>query len=191
MGIALTPQLQQFIAGLPPASVQKLLDCFEQEEGSKGQLLHRQGKVCAHLWFLERGVARYFHTDEAGKETNDWFAFEGEALTITGSLIKGTPAEESIQLLEDAQYYRMANADLQRLLNTDHALCLWYIQLLEQQYMQQLEDRLADLQFLSARERYEKLLARMPNILNRISLGHLASYLNITPETLSRIRAGK
>lgn len=183
--------LLSFFQGLPSASIDGLLACFEQEEGSKGQLLHRQGRVCAHLWFLEEGVARYYHTDESGKETNDWFAFEGEVLTITGSLIKGTSADESIQLLEDARYYRMANADLQRLLQNDHALCLWYIQLLEQQYLQQLEDRLADLQFLSARERYEKLLTRVPNILNRISLGHIASYLNITQETLSRIRAGK
>lgn len=187
----LSPTLQQFVRDLPTASAANLLACFEQEEGSKGQFLHRQGKVCSHLWFLEQGVARYFHTDESGKETNDWFAFEGEVMTLSSSVFKGTPAEESIQLLEDARYYRLAHADLQKRLATDHALCLWYIGLLEQHYMLQMEDRLTDLQFLSARERYEKLLRRVPGILNRISLGHIASYLNITQESLSRIRAGK
>lgn len=187
----LSPAWRQFVRDLPEDSAAKLLACFEQEEGIKGHFLHRQGKVCKHLWFLEKGVARYFHTDESGKETNDWFAFEGEVMTISGSVFKAAPADESIQLLENAVYYRIAYADLQALMAADHALCLWYLGLLEQQYMLQMEDRLMDLQYLSARERYEKLLRRVPNILQRISLGHIASFLNITQESLSRIRAGK
>jgi CRP-like cAMP-binding protein len=58
-------------------------------------------------------------------------------------------------------------------------------------YISQIEDRIADLQFLDAKERYQKLLNLCPDITNRISLGNIASYLNITQETLSRIRAGK
>ncbi|NBO61806.1 MAG: Crp/Fnr family transcriptional regulator, partial [Flavobacteriia bacterium] len=58
-------------------------------------------------------------------------------------------------------------------------------------YVHQIEDRISDLQFLSATQRYEKLLAQYPSISQRISLGHIASYLNITQETLSRIRGGK
>jgi CRP-like cAMP-binding protein len=61
----------------------------------------------------------------------------------------------------------------------------------ELHYIAQIEDRLTDLQFLDAKQRYQKLLSLYPDITNRISLGNIASYLNITQETLSRIRSGK
>jgi hypothetical protein len=63
--------------------------------------------------------------------------------------------------------------------------------LVEQHYVAQIEDRIADLQFLNAKQRYQKLLNLYPEITHRISLGNISSYLYITQETLSRIRAGK
>ena len=77
------------------------------------------------------------------------------------------------------------------LLIKHHSFALWYIRLVELHYVTQIEDRVSDLQLLDAKQRYQKLLLQSPDINNRVSLKHIASYLNITQETLSRIRAGK
>jgi CRP-like cAMP-binding protein len=114
-----------------------------------------------------------------------------QVIADTSSLVKKEPSEESIQLLEDSEMYAIEYTSLQTLIQKHHAFSLWYIKLVELYYIAQIEDRLTDLQFLDAKQRYQKLLSLYPNITNRISLGNIASFLNITKETLSRIRAGK
>jgi CRP-like cAMP-binding protein len=93
--------------------------------------------------------------------------------------------------MEDSELYSITYASLQTLLQKHHSFALWYIKLVEVHYVSQIEDRIADLQFLDAKQRYQKILTQQPDITNRVSLGNIASYLNITQETLSRIRAGK
>jgi CRP-like cAMP-binding protein len=114
-----------------------------------------------------------------------------EIITDTTSFVKQEPTQESIQLMEDSEMYSIEYTAVQALLQKHHSFALWYIKLVELNYVTQIEDRLSDLQFLDARQRYQKLLNLYPNIANRISLGNIASYLNITQETLSRIRADK
>lgn len=181
----------QKIHPLPPQLLEELAACFQFYEFPKNYYLLKQGRTCHQLWFLVKGAVRYFYTDEEGKEINVWFSFEPDIIADTPSLIQQTPALESIQLLEDSSIYAIDYVVLQRLLQQHHALALWYIKLFETYYVPQMEDRVSDLQFLNARQRYEKLLGQFPNITNRISLGHIASYLNISQETLSRIRSGK
>jgi CRP-like cAMP-binding protein len=181
----------QSIHPLPAALLQQVKGSFRQLRYPKYHLLLRPGRICTALYFTERGAARYFYTDETGKETNVWFSFEGELIADALSFTRQLPSEEGIQLLEDGELYAIDYTDIQRLLREQHAFALWYIRMLEQHYIPQIEDRVTDLQFLNARQRYEKLLHRFPDITNRISLGHIASFLNITQETLSRIRAAR
>jgi CRP-like cAMP-binding protein len=140
---------------------------------------------------MTNGAVRYFYTNEQGKELNSWFSLDVQIITDTTSFVKQEPAHESIQLLEDSELYAIEHSSIQHLLKKHHVFAQWYIKLVEVHYITQIEDRVADLQFLDAKQRYHKLLDLYPNITNRISLGHLSSYLNITQETLSRIRAGK
>jgi CRP-like cAMP-binding protein len=140
---------------------------------------------------LVNGAIRYFYTDDSGEESNVWFSFDEDIVADAPSFVDQKPANESIQLLEDSELYAIEYQDLQSLLQKHHTFALWYIKLVEQYYVSQIEDRIADLQFLNAKERYEKLLGQFPTISNRVSLGYIASYLNITQETLSRIRSGK
>jgi CRP-like cAMP-binding protein len=122
---------------------------------------------------------------------NTWFSLDTQIVTDTTSFVKQEPAHESIQLMEDSELYSITYASLQTLLQKHHSFALWYIKLVEVHYVSQIEDRIADLQFLDAKQRYQKILTQQPDITNRVSLGNIASYLNITQETLSRIRAGK
>ncbi|GAB4400904.1 MAG: Crp/Fnr family transcriptional regulator [Microscillaceae bacterium] len=181
----------QSIYTLPNDILEEVIFHFQHLEYPKNYFLLRQGRPCKHLWFLVQGAVRYFYTDENGKESNVWFSFDTDIVTDTPSFVSQNPANESIQLLEDSELYAIECNSLYSLLKKHHSFALWYINLVEKHYVVQIEDRITDLQFLTAKQRYEKLLAQFPNISNRISLGHIASYLNITQETLSRVRSGK
>jgi CRP-like cAMP-binding protein len=140
---------------------------------------------------MTKGAARYFYTNDQGKEINTWFSLDTQIISDAPSLVNQTVSEESIQLIEDSEMYSIEYAALQTLLQKHHSFALWYIKLVELHYVSQIEDRISDLQFLDAKQRYQKLLSLYPDITNRVSLGNIASYLNITQETLSRIRSGK
>ena len=181
----------QSIYLLPNEILEDVLGHFKYLEFPKNHLLLQQGKTCKHLWFMTKGAARYFYTNEEGKEMNTWFSLDTQIIADTSSFVKQEPAQESIQLIEDSEMFSIEYVGIQALLQKHHSFALWYIKLVELHYISQIEDRIADLQFLDAKERYQKLLNLYPDITNRISLGNIASYLNITQETLSRIRAGK
>jgi len=122
---------------------------------------------------------------------NTWFSLDKQIVTDAPGLVNQTASHETIQLIEDSEFYSIEYSAIQQLLKKHHAFALWYIKMVELHYISQIEDRISDLQFLDAKQRYSKLLEQHPDITNRVSLGHIASYLNITQETLSRIRAAK
>jgi CRP-like cAMP-binding protein len=176
---------------LPEQVLEEVLGHFQHSEYPKNYFLLKLGKPCKHIWFMTQGAVRYFYTNDQGKETNTWLSLDTQIITDAPSLVNQTQSQESIQLMEDSELYSIEYAEIQTLLQKHHSFALWYIRLVELHYISQIEDRIADLQFLGAKERYQKLLNLYPDITNRISLGNIASYLNITQETLSRIRAGK
>jgi|LakMenE01Jun11ns_1017448.scaffolds.fasta_scaffold9728939_2 CRP-like cAMP-binding protein len=181
----------QSVHFLPKPILEDVLRYFQHLEYPKNYFLLKPGKPCKHIWFMTKGAVRYYYTNEQGKEINTWFSMDSQVIADTSSLVKNVPSQESIQLLEDSEMYSIEYTSLQTLIQKHHAFSLWYIKLVELHYIAQIEDRLTDLQFLDAKQRYQKLLSLYPDITNRISLGNIASYLNITQETLSRIRSGK
>ncbi len=181
----------QSICTLPNHILEEVVLHFQCLEYPRNYFLLKAGKPCKHIWFMTKGAVRYFYTNDQGKDMNTWFSLDEQIITDVPSLVHQTVAQESIQLMEDSEMYSIDYAALQSLLQKHHSFALWYIKLVELHYVSQVEDRIADLQFLDAKQRYLKLLSVYPNITNRISLGNIASYLNITQETLSRIRAGK
>jgi CRP-like cAMP-binding protein len=187
-------KIATFIQGinpLPNVILEDVISHFQHLEYPKNYFLLKKGRPCKYLWFLVGGAVRYFYTDEAGKDSNVWFSFDNDIVTDAPSFVSQQPSNESIQLLEDSELYAIERNNLYNLSKKHHSFALWYISLVEKHYVFQIEERTGDLQFLNAKQRYEKLLAQFPHIGNRISLGHIASYLNITQETLSRIRSGK
>lgn len=181
----------QKIYQLPNDILEEVILHFQHLEYPKNYFLLKPGKPCKHIWFMTQGAVRYFYTNDQGKEMNTWFSLDKQIITDAPSLVNQTASQESIQLIEDSEMYAIDYTALQALLQKHHSFALWYIKLVETHYISQIEDRIADLQFLDAKQRYQKLLNLYPDITNRISLGNIASYLNITQETLSRIRAGK
>jgi CRP-like cAMP-binding protein len=161
--------------------------CFKEVVLPKNELLISQGKVCRHLYFLEQGCLRgYYNLDE--KEVTHWFGFENDFVTSFHSFITQEPAVENIQLLEGCVLWAISKDTLTGLFNQFHEIER-LVRIAYEKYYIRLEERFVNAQFRSAAERYQHLLDHTPHIIERVSLGHIASYLGISQETLSRIRA--
>lgn len=168
-------------------SEQHLFACLRKEERKKGEFLTEQDQVCHRLYFVEQGCLRGYYLKD-GKEITHWFAFEMDFVTSFYSFITKKPAVENIQMLEDSILYSITKDDLDKLCDqfTDIAKLLRYSY---ETYYLKLEEKYINHQFKSASERYEALLDTKPHFLQRIPLGYIASFLGISKETLSRIRA--
>jgi len=142
------------------------------------------------IYFIVKGAARIFYLDKEGKETNTWFLFENELLISVYSFYTGNPSFEYIETLEECKLIAVKREKLDE-------LYLRYMEFnfsgrkLTEFYHMRNEIQANELRMLSAKERYKNLLARNPKLFQRVSLGHIASYLGISQETLSRIRKQK
>jgi len=153
----------------------------------KNQSLHSEGTTCNHLYFIESGIARsYYHKD--GKDITAHFATENGTITAIDSFIQRKKSRYNIELLEDSKVISISHQDLQQLLERKPHYEKYIRIFLEQIYID-LAERIEDLLFHTAKERYNKLIKNNPNLLQRVSLNHIASFIGITQETLSRIRA--
>ncbi len=171
--------------------IQELLSKLTSIELPANSYLLKEGSICKDIWLIEKGLVRHFNVDERGKERNTWFAAENSITTELHSLINQEPSPENIQLIEDATIFKISYSEILQLLNKHHEFCIWYIRVIEHFYFRQTDRRVNELQFLDATQRYKALLQNNPSFSQRISLGNIASYLNISQETLSRIRSKK
>jgi CRP-like cAMP-binding protein len=171
---------------IPPDAWKALAKNLKKLEVSKNTLLVREGIVCHHLYFLEKGCLRKFYNLD-GKEVTHWLGFENNFTTSFYSFISRKPGIENLQVLEDSVLWSISHDDLQLLMNK-HRDLERMVRIIEEQYYIRLEERIMALHFKTAKERYEELMLASPHILQRISLGQIASYLGISQETLSRIR---
>ncbi|NLR78346.1 Crp/Fnr family transcriptional regulator [Chitinophaga eiseniae] len=161
---------------------------LDRKELPKGYQLVSAGTVCRHVYFIEKGLTRTFYSKD-GKDVTDWISVEKTFATSIVSFITGLPDIRSIELLEPSVLWAIGHDDLQQLYDTNHEIER-FGRLLVSYGLVQMQQRFDDLHFATARERYQKLLEQYPTIIQRVPLGMVASYLGITPETLSRIRAG-
>jgi len=145
------------------------------------------GESSNTIYFIVSGGARVYYLDKDGKQTNTWFLFEHELLISVYGFFTGQPSFEYIETLEDSVLIAVKREKLDEM----------YLQFMEfnfigrkltEYYYIRNEIQANELRMLSAKERYETLLKRSPQLFQRVSLGHIASYLGISQETLSRIR---
>jgi CRP/FNR family transcriptional regulator, anaerobic regulatory protein len=175
---------------LPENAADELLSKSRKDFLPKGYLLHNAGEVCDRIFFVEKGLVRWFYYNEEGKDITDSFGGVNSFITAFDSFFQRKPSRYFIELLEDSTVYSMTYLDLEQSFEKyreiDKVSRLILIQILEQ-----VLDKNAALQFHNAHERYEFITEKHPDLLQRVSLGHIASYLGITQETLSRIRGKK
>ena len=168
---------------------QRLKEDLIEESFSKKHLLLKEGLVAQRIYFIKKGFVRAFHYQNEEKFTS-WFMGEGEIVISVYSFFSRNPSFENIELLEDSVLQSINWDQLQKIYQ-DFPEFNFTGRLITEQYYIKSEERMINMQTLTARQRYEKLLATHPDILNKASLGQIASHLGIKQETLSRIRAGQ
>ena len=174
---------------LGPISIEtenKILQKTKFTTRKKGDFFLKKGQTVSNMFVLETGCIRGFY-DKGDKEINTFFGFENELIGSFLPLFSNLPSYENLQFLEDAALYYISANDLNALYSEDNELNTIGRKMAEY-YCTVLEERIASLQVHSAEERYILLQKEYPQALQRISLGHIASYLGISQETLSRIR---
>ncbi|MCB2378330.1 Crp/Fnr family transcriptional regulator [Hymenobacter sp. BT635] len=181
------PQILQATYPLPPDSLEKVLALAEYVELPKGTRLFRDDQLAHHIYVLQRGLARAYAQREE-REVTFWFSAEGAVLASIRGYTEQAVSYETIELLEDSALFRLPMHALQQLYRLDVHLANWGRVMVERVWLQ-TEQQLIARQFRTAAERYADLLQHSPHLLQRVALGHIASYLGITQVTLSRVRA--
>ncbi|QCW98990.1 Crp/Fnr family transcriptional regulator [Aggregatimonas sangjinii] len=158
---------------------------FRKKEYPKNHNLLEQGKTCKNLYFLEKGLLRYFILKD-GSEITKFFTIAPYCFTSQASFNSKKPANESIQTIEKSIVWETTYTENEELLN----LKSWnsFARKITQEVQFFTEEILEELQTETAEKRYQKLLKTQPELLQRIPLKHLASFFGVAPQSLSRIR---
>lgn len=149
----------------------------------------QQGDICKHLGFIVKGYVRLYYLKEGSEITKD-FNFENSFCGSYASFSLGQPSRFNVVAMENVKLYTIGRADLFRLFDTYPSLQKLGRLNMEHMFIRK-EMREASFLLDSAEQRYQELLHQFPKIQQRVPLKYLASYLGITAETLSRIRAYK
>lgn len=183
---------QDFVQNTSPCSPESWLllqDCLTQEEFNKGDLLLREGKVCRGIYFIISGCCKaVFNKD--GKDINMAFYFEGDFATNIQSLQADSSSEYQLIACEPLVVIRMDKKKLLAAYAASHEIETFGRKVL-MTILAKEEATANGFRRFTARQRYDQLLAQQPEVLQRISLTQIASYLGVSRETLSRFRAGK
>lgn len=189
MNVELLIQTLNFIRPLSDALDKRFRDTLVEERLPKRYLLLEEGQIADKIYFINKGFARAFYYTRSGKECTSWFMGKGELMISVYSFYTQQPAAENIELLENSELLSMKWNQLQGIY-ADFPEYNFTGRIVTEKYYQLSEERTVLLRTLSAKERYEKLILTHPDILQKASQGQIASYLGISPETLSRVRAG-
>ena len=152
----------------------------------KNKDLQTIGHTCKTIYFITKGVARIYYFKD-GIDITEQFFFENNIIARIESLFTGKPSRKAIQILEDAEIIAINSTQLFKLYDTFPEIERLFRKIFEAAYVETV-NRIEGIQFHSAEERYNALLNEAPNVLMRVPLKYVASFLGITQVSLSRIR---
>ncbi len=159
-----------------------------REEIAKGEIALKEGQICRELVFVGKGMLRQFYYKN-GKDVTEHFSYEGCIIMCIESFLKQEPTRLMVEALEPSIVYLFPYDMVQKLTKESWEINMFYRKILE--YSLIVSQIKADSwRFETARERYNLLLEQHPEIIKRAPLSYIASYLLMTPETLSRVRSG-
>jgi len=171
---------------LPDECQNELIENTRTLSLEKGHILVKEGQFADKTYFVYKGCARAYYL-KSGKDITDWFAFENEFISSINSFFLNVPSPHYIEILETSILLEISRSLITELSQKYHAFERLG-SVLVTKTMLELQQRIVSIQFETAKQKYESLLALRPDITQRIPLTHIASYLGITLETLSRVR---
>ncbi|RTL59519.1 MAG: Crp/Fnr family transcriptional regulator [Sphingobacteriales bacterium] len=165
------------------------LSAWQHWSVPKNYYLLREKEVSDYIYFVQKGVTRiYYYKNE--KEITEWIAFDNQFFLSITSFFNRIPSHLRIHTLEPSEVYGIHYNDFMRLADEYHEI----ERLLRKMVTGSLilsQIRMDSIQFETAQQRYERLLQTSPQIIQRVPLSYIASFLGVTLETLSRIRSAK
>ncbi len=164
-----------------------ILEILESKVLAKDTHLLTEGEVSDSIAFISTGVLIYYKDLENGDQMTTDFAFEGDWVTDNYSRLNNCPSLMNIKSIEESRLYILKNKDLTELYTKIPPLERLGREVTERFFLKMVEHN-TDLQILSAKDRYLKLLKNHPEIFQRIPQYHIANYLGIAAKSLSRIR---
>ena len=180
-------KINEFINSLDTQSVQALNDISENRTFKKGRLLLRQDQICRQSYLIKSGIARKYYVNE-GKEITTELLFEDDIAISFISYTQQKPSREVIQALSDVTV-SVTDYDKFQKAKTAFPKLIALDLMMTEYYTMWLEERLFQFHTLSATARYALLLREQPHYIQNVPLTIIASYIGISLETLSRIRA--
>ncbi len=158
-----------------------------QRKYSKGDMILEEGEVCRHIYYIDKGLVRQFYFKK-GKEVTEHFGVDNTIVMCIESLFREEPSKLQVEALEPVTIYALPKARLEEVALHNVNIQILYRKILEESLI--LSQVHADLvRFETAQDRYRKICKLMPKVILRAPLIYIASYLQMTPETLSRVRA--
>lgn len=185
----LTVFLRQIVA-LSDDELDVIASAFRPRSCKRGDVLLTADKICNEFYFIAQGGIRVYFISPKGHEKTRHIALDNTIITSLSSFVSRMPSSENIDALEDTELYVLSHADFFRFVDTYRGWELFYRMVLEVAYIEkvkQIETHLT----LTAPQRFNHVMREHPHFIQRVSNRILASYLDITQETLSRLKSGK
>lgn len=154
---------------------------------TKGQSILKEGEVCKNIYYLDRGLIRQFYLKNE-KEVTEHLGADHSIFMCIESLFKEEPTKLQVEALENSWVYALPKSDLEKIALHNVNIQMMFRKILEESLI--ISQIHADLvRFESAKSRYKKMQKLYPQVILRSPLTYVANYLQMTPETLSRVRA--
>lgn len=173
--------------GLSPSEFERVTDRFHVKHVPKRRFHLQAGDVNIDKAYVNKGCSRSFTLDARGKEHILFFGFEDWWLADYESFTSGRPAKQSIQAIEDLELLCIARRDWEDLSERIPALKRWY-EVRQMKMVFRMIERLIEVKSCTPEERLVALVKQRSDIFQRVALQDIASYLDIEPPSLSRMR---
>jgi CRP-like cAMP-binding protein len=174
-------------AGLSEQEIDALTSSLQSKTFRKGEFLLHAGEVCAYAFFVEKGLLRSFTTDESGKEHIIQFGPENWFVTDRSSAYFHEPSDFAIEAIEETTVVLIDAAFISHA-STLYPSFMHFNEKALQNHIRQLQKRINLLLSATAEKRYLDFIRLYPDLTLRVPQWMIASYLGITPESLSRVR---
>jgi CRP-like cAMP-binding protein len=169
---------------------EELISRLSERKIKRRQFILQENDTCKHFTFVVEGCFKMYAVDKNGHEHNLQFAAENDWIADIGSLHHEKPSQLYIEAIEPSIILQIAKNDLWHLYNNYPKFDRNFRVIIENKFIE-LQSRVLQNISSTAQERYKTFLSQYPNLANRLPNTQIASYLGITPEFLSKIRAEK